>query len=361
MSSNLTSMLYNVATKNKKGFTLKSTKSEKLFKSRNMYSDFNYNYDYNLWEKDQYNKSFDYPQIETLSQQRQQENEAATPSRIYGLLPIEYDGGFVNDNSSSILGDFYGSENETLTTNENQFSTPIMYIICMMAIYGFIILVVCIYALYSHRKRIGYNYDENLDGYSSSEEMDESICERSHYLYRSLNTNESGEKTVQIDTNYINAIESKADKEIMISTKNDNSAFENSLSDEGTGDDESDEKDFICIEMKVCKNSYEKLATNDEQEEDHFNQNLSRPLQSLNYLDKLFQYIPIKNNNSRLISNQKPIKSKKNQKYSNMLKNSFSVSMLSNKRSDISIVDQHKISNSPLILDVEKIYVENKL
>jgi hypothetical protein len=350
MLSNSTNKLdnNNKASKIQLNLSKMSSKREKLFKSRSMYSDFNYNYDYNLWEREQHNKSFDYPQIAAYLQQ---------PSRIYGLLPVEYDGGFVNENASSILGDFYGAENETLATNENflsnQFSTPIMYILCMMIIYGFIILVVCIYALYSHRKRIGYNYDdslEHLDGYSSNEEIDEAYSERSEFLAASSNKNENFKKTqIQIDTQYINALGANKDRELKDSSQNFNSAFENSLSDEDADYNVGDEKNFICIEMKPCKNPYEKLATDDA--ELHENQ-FSPHLQSINYLDKIFQYIPTKNNYSRVNSNEEEdnFKTMRDQK----CLNSSLEARLNDKKSNC-----NKYGNSALILDVEKIFAEN--
>ena len=361
MSLNLTSKLDYTTTKFKQEFSKISTKSEKLFKSRNMYSDFNYNYDYNLWGKDQSNKTLDYPQFATSLNKRKQENASETfPTRIYGLLPVEYDGGFVNDNGSSLLDNFYTSENGTLTTNEIQFSTPILYILCMMFIYGFIILVVCIYALYSHRKRIGYNYDEQLDEYSSSEEIDEYIREKADFLNESPNKNMFNDKPKEMDTNYINAIGGNTNIKLTVSSKKDQENLKNSLSNEDTEDDESEENNFICIEMKACKNSYEKLSTEDEQEEKNPNRNVSLPSESFNYLHKLFHYFPTKKNYSLISSNEKQTNSKRNQSYSNTFKNS--TSLFKCKKNDGIIRNPPNINkSSSLILDAEKIFVENRL
>jgi len=369
MLSNSTNKLdNNKASKIQLNLSKMSSKREKLFKSRSMYSDFNYNYDYNLWEREQHNKSFDYPQIAAYLQEKQQDQAAAAaaaamPSRIYGLLPVEYDGGFVNENASSILGDFYGTENETLATNENflsnQFSTPIMYILCMMIIYGFIILVVCIYALYSHRKRIGYNYDdslEHLDGYSSNEEIDEPYGERSEFLAASSNKSENWKTTqIQIDTHYINALGANKNREAKDSSQNFNSAFENSLSDEDADHNVGDEKNFICIEMKACKNPYEKLATDDV--ELHENQFSPPHLQSINYLDKIFQYIPTKNTYSRVNSNEKEGKFKTTRDQECL--NSPLETRLNDKKSNCGENAPKENAYSPLILDVEKIFAEN--
>ena len=230
----------------------------------------------------------------------------------------------------------------------------------MMFIYGFIILVVCIYALYSHRKRIGYNYDEHLDEYSSSEEIDEYISEKAGFLNESLNKNIFNDKPKEMHTNYINAIGGNKNIKLMVSSEKDQENFKNSLSNEDTEDDESEGNNFICIEMKSCKNSYEKLPTEDELEGKNYNRNVSLPSESFNYLHKLFHYFPAKNNYSRINSNEKQTNSKRNQSYLNTFKNS--TSLLKYKKTDGIIRNPPNINkSSSLILDAEKIFVENRL
>ena len=120
--------------------------------------------------------------------------EGKSPRLAPAATGLEYDGSVVVDsNSSNIFGDYDGSQasassSSPVSQDQNnsifgQFSTPIMYIICMLSLYAIIIFVVFISALYSHRKRVGYNFDETLDGESAStlDELDSNVQYKSFY------------------------------------------------------------------------------------------------------------------------------------------------------------------------------------
>ena len=171
-----------------------------------VFQEFNYNYDYNPWPQERSNKT-QLPLAKT---------------RFFGLLPIDYDGGFVVDNnnnneSSSVLSDLYASENRngTLTASQvinNELSSPLMYIMSMLFVYAFIILVVFVFALYSHRKRIGYNYDDSLENLDSSEssceDLEDASSESAEFLL-SVNRDQTPEQTTPVDLGYIKAIDFK--------------------------------------------------------------------------------------------------------------------------------------------------------
>jgi hypothetical protein len=104
----------------------------------------------------------------------------STPStlELLGLIPSDYDGGYLlADNGSVFMNDYDASitsnENETTAFTANQYSAPFIYIAFMLVIYVLISLVVFLSALYSHRKHVGYNYDDSLnqDSCSSSDEQ----------------------------------------------------------------------------------------------------------------------------------------------------------------------------------------------
>lgn len=103
-------------------------------------------------------------------------------THLYGLFPSDYDTNLVAAaNDSLALG--YKSD----TSFINGLSAPLLYILCMLSLYLIIICVAFMSALYSHRKRVGYNYDE--DGFTS--QSDESSDE--HHLlspeHENLNSN----------------------------------------------------------------------------------------------------------------------------------------------------------------------------
>jgi hypothetical protein len=91
-------------------------------------------------------------------------NKGIPENNFYSpLIPNE------NDTSSQFLFDdnlYSSSENETLYRASDffsQLSTPLSYILFMLFIYSIIVFFVFISAVYSHRKRIGYNYSDSLD------------------------------------------------------------------------------------------------------------------------------------------------------------------------------------------------------
>ena len=78
-------------------------------------------------------------------------------SNLFGLFPSDYD---TTSNNESY---FLGFKSEPTSSSMSQLSVPIVYILCMLALYFFIIAVAFFSALYSHRKQVGYNYDDNTD------------------------------------------------------------------------------------------------------------------------------------------------------------------------------------------------------
>jgi hypothetical protein len=102
---------------------------------------------------------------------------------LLGLIPSDYDGGYlIADNSSVFLNDYDApttngggdtNENEKSVLTASQYTAPFLYIAFMLAMYVLISLIVFLSALYSHRKHVGYNYDDSLneESFSSSDEQ----------------------------------------------------------------------------------------------------------------------------------------------------------------------------------------------
>jgi hypothetical protein len=87
-------------------------------------------------------------------------------SEIFGLMPADYDDESLPLNQSRNL--FGGEDDYSVYMNEsysnqyliNQLKTPLFYILFMLLLYVVIILVVFMSAVYSHRKRDGYSYED---------------------------------------------------------------------------------------------------------------------------------------------------------------------------------------------------------
>ena len=101
-------------------------------------------------------------------------NEGLVENNFYSpLIPNE------NDTSSQLLFDdnlYSSSENETFYRASDffsQLSTPLSYVLFMLFIYSIIVFFVFISAVYSHRKRIGYNYSDSLDDLNTDDELDD--------------------------------------------------------------------------------------------------------------------------------------------------------------------------------------------
>ena len=140
------------------------------------------------------------------------DESAYDESTLQYLIPTDYE---IN-NSSAYFIDNNVSTNETGSTSSlmTQLSTPILYIVFMMFIYALIILIVFISAIYSHRKRIGYTYDENL-----SDDCDSSSCESSDEIsnfnsvkYSKLLNNDQDEYKQLKETINTNDIECNSDE-----------------------------------------------------------------------------------------------------------------------------------------------------
>lgn len=88
--------------------------------------------------------------------------------QLLGLFPTDYETGPVSNNDTY----FYGYKSDESFSITSQLSAPLMYILCMLALYLIIISIAFMSALYSHRKRVGYNLDDSIE-YLSDESSDE--------------------------------------------------------------------------------------------------------------------------------------------------------------------------------------------
>lgn len=144
-------------------------------------------------------------------------------SSVQYLLPIDYTNNFTsfdenNDTESS----------EPLITH---LSTPVLYLCFMLFIYASVILIVLISAIYSHRKRNGYSYEDDdleeelseLSSYeSSSEEHLPTLPNQSSVKYTKLvteniddynkPTNETNTIIISNDLNKLDKNKKKIDK-----------------------------------------------------------------------------------------------------------------------------------------------------
>jgi hypothetical protein len=144
-------------------------------------------------------------------------------SSVQYLLPIDYTNNFTsfdenNDTESS----------EPLITH---LSTPVLYLCFMLFIYASVILIVLISAIYSHRKRNGYSYEDDdleeelseLSSYeSSSEEHLPTLPNQSSVKYTKLvteniddynkPTNETNTIIISKDLNKLDKNKKKIDK-----------------------------------------------------------------------------------------------------------------------------------------------------
>lgn len=128
-------------------------------------------------------------------------NSILKSSQMLGLWSGDYDDGSVmfgpnqtNYFNTDIDDDYHtGNYNESLSYSNdyllNQLKTPLFYILFMLVLYVLIILVVFMSAIYSHRKRVGYNYDEF---FNYDDEHDEKcVRDEPRPLSPCLNHNES--------------------------------------------------------------------------------------------------------------------------------------------------------------------------
>lgn len=97
---------------------------------------------------------------------------SSVSSNLFGLVQTDYDGSLIFDNGSSILND-YSFENDTAPFSSSQLisqlSTPLFYILFMLLVYVLIIFIVFMSAVYSHRKKVGFNYDEFYESPNGSD------------------------------------------------------------------------------------------------------------------------------------------------------------------------------------------------
>ena len=113
-------------------------------------------------------------------------NQSSSSSiELFGLTPIDYDGGILADNITNFIGEYSNDigEPESASLLISQLSTPLIYILFMLLLYVIIIFVVFISALYSHRKRIGYRYNDFVDSSSiSSDDTSDEACHTERVL-----------------------------------------------------------------------------------------------------------------------------------------------------------------------------------
>ncbi len=113
-------------------------------------------------------------------------------SSVQYLLPIDY-----TNNSTSYDQNNDTESNEPLITH---LSTPVLYLCFMLFIYAFVILIVLISAIYSHRKRNGYSYEDD--------DLEEELSEQSSYESSSDEhlptlSNQSSVKYTKLVTDYV--------------------------------------------------------------------------------------------------------------------------------------------------------------
>lgn len=94
-------------------------------------------------------------------------DEQNSSVHLFGLFPSDYDSGLIYNNDSYFLGNNKSGEPLSITS---QLSAPLMYILCMLVLYLIIITVSFMSALYSHRKRVGYNFDDSVEYFNQSDE-----------------------------------------------------------------------------------------------------------------------------------------------------------------------------------------------
>ena len=105
-------------------------------------------------------------------------NENASSVQLYGLFPSDYDDGLSNTNGSHASG-FYSENPDQKSILTTQLSAPLLYILFMFILYFIIISILFMSALYSHRKRVGYNYDENFEYSTQSDDcVEENLVEK---------------------------------------------------------------------------------------------------------------------------------------------------------------------------------------
>jgi hypothetical protein len=117
------------------------------------------------------------------SHNSEEEYDESTYPQIQYLFPVEYE-----KNQSTF--DFSGN-NQTDLQNSlmSQLSTPFLYICFMLIIYAIIVIVVLVSAVYSHRKKTGYHYEEDSSEYTDdSESSDETSLTNSSVKYSKLQT-----------------------------------------------------------------------------------------------------------------------------------------------------------------------------
>ena len=121
-------------------------------------------------------------------------------AQFMGLAQAEYDGGKLENSSAIFVDDYSASSN--VTTSEfslraalfGQLSTPLIYLLLMFGVYAIMIFIIFISALYSHRKRVGYNYDEFSDDLGSDDPDDASRdrdMKKKHSIEYCLDENEN--------------------------------------------------------------------------------------------------------------------------------------------------------------------------
>ncbi len=93
--------------------------------------------------------------------------------QLFGLFPSDYDGGLVPSSNESVSLS-YKSETQSKST---QLSAPLFYILFMLGLYLVIIFTTFMSALYSHRKRVGYNYDDDYSTLSEDSSDERQLLE----------------------------------------------------------------------------------------------------------------------------------------------------------------------------------------
>jgi hypothetical protein len=251
----------------------------KLKKLSNFFPDFYQNYDYD--------------QLYVDEMQPTKDNQTTD----------QYFGFFSNNNyfNSSYMSDQLN--NNSTSSIFSQLYTPLFYIVLLLIIYCFIVFVLFMSALYSHRKRVGYNYDECVDESGIDSEMPDLKRQRNE-----LKVDITNEKTTKL------------------TRRSNDSIYYTSVNDSDCNSD----SEIYSEDSNKINNNAEKETENGKRENDKHNSKKVKETERISYLNKLFLLLSNKNNksykkfsnhfNKKMLHNRiqvlKSVKSKKREKNS---------------------------------------------
>ena len=255
-------------------------------------------------------QNYDYDQFYIDEMQSTKQNQTSEP--YYGVYSNNdyFNSTYLNDQS-----------NNNITSSISilsQLSTPLFYIVLLLIFYCCIVFVLFMSALYSHRKRVGYNYDECADELSIDSEL----------LMPELNKTRKNDMKVEITNEKANKLTHRSNESKQYSSVNDTDCESDNVINNGESDDDNNFRMNDNKRRRDDNNASKKVKQAD---------NMSK----ISYLNKLFSLLPQTNNKSyRKLSNHlnkinaksNKIKSKKLNKNSKReTKNSADINDLMNK------------------------------